>query len=271
MKWVRAYSQAHGMLHKWRFLTGSLAELKRVWRAYGIAAAVVNGMIDHTPATYRDRPERPRVAALRDADGVLERESVGVRAREQHRRAASRPPTPAGHGVPGQAAALRPARPGHAPARGRRQRSPRPRLRARISSSSSTRGRPRSPTCASTSRRSTATRPRRKAKASRRSSRSTRAVSRPRRRRCHASCTHCPTRSRIRSPSTRAAASQTAIGCRTRPGSPSFRVPAGSSPQRISRSKAGRRYGSCCARRGSRGRSKDFSANLRQTAGSCRT
>ena len=52
VKWVRAYSRAHGMLHKWRFLTGSLPELKRVWRAYGIEAAVVNGSIDHTPATY---------------------------------------------------------------------------------------------------------------------------------------------------------------------------------------------------------------------------
>jgi cytochrome oxidase Cu insertion factor (SCO1/SenC/PrrC family) len=52
VKWVRAYSQAHGMLHKWRFLTGSLPELKRVWHAYYIEAAVVNGSIDHTPATY---------------------------------------------------------------------------------------------------------------------------------------------------------------------------------------------------------------------------
>jgi cytochrome oxidase Cu insertion factor (SCO1/SenC/PrrC family) len=52
VKWVRAYSSAHGMLHKWRFLTGSLPELKRVWRVYGIEAAVVNGAIDHTPATY---------------------------------------------------------------------------------------------------------------------------------------------------------------------------------------------------------------------------
>jgi protein SCO1/2 len=52
VKWVRAYSKAHGMLHKWRFLTGSLPELKRVWRSYYIAAAVVNGAIDHTPATY---------------------------------------------------------------------------------------------------------------------------------------------------------------------------------------------------------------------------
>ncbi len=52
VKWVRAYSRAHGMLHKWDFLTGSLPELKRVWRAYGIEAAVVNDAIDHTPATY---------------------------------------------------------------------------------------------------------------------------------------------------------------------------------------------------------------------------
>ena len=52
VKWVRDYSRAHGMLHKWRFLTGSLPELKRVWRLYGIEAAVVQGAIDHTPATY---------------------------------------------------------------------------------------------------------------------------------------------------------------------------------------------------------------------------
>ncbi|HKC76900.1 MAG TPA: SCO family protein [Gaiellaceae bacterium] len=52
IKWVRAYSRAHGMLHKWRFLTGSLPDLKKVWRAYGIEAAVVNNSIDHTPATY---------------------------------------------------------------------------------------------------------------------------------------------------------------------------------------------------------------------------
>lgn len=57
VKSVRAYSRAHDMLHKWRFLTGSLPELKRVWRAYGIAAAVVNGSIDHTPATYVIGPD----------------------------------------------------------------------------------------------------------------------------------------------------------------------------------------------------------------------
>ena len=52
VKWVRDYSRVHGMLRKWLFLTGSLPELKRVWRAYGIEAQVVHGLIDHTPATY---------------------------------------------------------------------------------------------------------------------------------------------------------------------------------------------------------------------------
>ena len=52
VKWVRDYSRLHGMLHKWRFLTGSLPELRRVWRAYYIEAAVMNGSVDHTPATY---------------------------------------------------------------------------------------------------------------------------------------------------------------------------------------------------------------------------
>jgi len=52
VKWVRAYSRVHRMTHRWRFLTGSLPELRRVWHAYGIEAAVVNDAIDHTPATY---------------------------------------------------------------------------------------------------------------------------------------------------------------------------------------------------------------------------
>jgi len=57
VKWVRAYSQAHGMLHKWLFLTGSLPKLKGVWSAYGIGAAVVQGAIDHTPATFVVDPQ----------------------------------------------------------------------------------------------------------------------------------------------------------------------------------------------------------------------
>jgi cytochrome oxidase Cu insertion factor (SCO1/SenC/PrrC family) len=52
VKWVRAYSKAHGMMRKWRFLTGSLPRMRRVWTSYGIAASVIKGTIDHTPATY---------------------------------------------------------------------------------------------------------------------------------------------------------------------------------------------------------------------------
>jgi protein SCO1/2 len=52
VKWVRDYSRVHGMLHDWHFLTGSLPQLKRVWTDYGIAAQVIRGEIDHTPALY---------------------------------------------------------------------------------------------------------------------------------------------------------------------------------------------------------------------------
>jgi cytochrome oxidase Cu insertion factor (SCO1/SenC/PrrC family) len=52
VKWVRDYSRVHQMTNKWRFLTGSLPELRRVWHEYYIDAAVMNGSIDHTPATY---------------------------------------------------------------------------------------------------------------------------------------------------------------------------------------------------------------------------
>jgi cytochrome oxidase Cu insertion factor (SCO1/SenC/PrrC family) len=57
VKWVHDYSVAHGMLHKWLFLTSSLPRLKRVWQAYGVGAAVVQGAIDHTPATYVINPQ----------------------------------------------------------------------------------------------------------------------------------------------------------------------------------------------------------------------
>jgi cytochrome oxidase Cu insertion factor (SCO1/SenC/PrrC family) len=52
VKWVRDYSRVHQMTNRWRFLTGSLPQLRRVWREYYIDAAVMNGAIDHTPATY---------------------------------------------------------------------------------------------------------------------------------------------------------------------------------------------------------------------------
>ena len=49
---VWSYSELHGMLHSWRFLTGSLPELKQVWKDYGIEAAIEAGEITHTPALF---------------------------------------------------------------------------------------------------------------------------------------------------------------------------------------------------------------------------
>jgi cytochrome oxidase Cu insertion factor (SCO1/SenC/PrrC family) len=49
---VMAYSRVHGMVNQWDFLTGSLPQLKAVWKAYDIAVEIEAGQIDHTPALY---------------------------------------------------------------------------------------------------------------------------------------------------------------------------------------------------------------------------
>jgi cytochrome oxidase Cu insertion factor (SCO1/SenC/PrrC family) len=49
---VMDYSRVHGMINQWDFLTGSLAQLKSVWKSYSIAVQVESGQIDHTPALY---------------------------------------------------------------------------------------------------------------------------------------------------------------------------------------------------------------------------
>jgi cytochrome oxidase Cu insertion factor (SCO1/SenC/PrrC family) len=49
---VLSYSQAHGMVNQWDFLTGSLAQLRATWAAYHIAVQIQSGQIDHTPALY---------------------------------------------------------------------------------------------------------------------------------------------------------------------------------------------------------------------------
>jgi cytochrome oxidase Cu insertion factor (SCO1/SenC/PrrC family)/thiol-disulfide isomerase/thioredoxin len=54
---VRAYSEAHGMVRQWHFLTGSLTALKRVWKAYNIEVAIEQGQVDHTPALFVIDPE----------------------------------------------------------------------------------------------------------------------------------------------------------------------------------------------------------------------
>jgi len=49
---VMAYSRVHGMINQWDFLTGSLPQLKSVWKSYDIAVQVESDQIDHTPALY---------------------------------------------------------------------------------------------------------------------------------------------------------------------------------------------------------------------------
>jgi cytochrome oxidase Cu insertion factor (SCO1/SenC/PrrC family)/thiol-disulfide isomerase/thioredoxin len=49
---VRAYSEAHGMMHQWHFVTGSADQLKHVWSAYHVGVAIESGQIDHTPALF---------------------------------------------------------------------------------------------------------------------------------------------------------------------------------------------------------------------------
>ena len=54
---VRDYSAAHGMMHAWDFLTGSLGQLKQVWKAYHLYVSAIKGNIDHEPAIYLIRPD----------------------------------------------------------------------------------------------------------------------------------------------------------------------------------------------------------------------
>jgi cytochrome oxidase Cu insertion factor (SCO1/SenC/PrrC family) len=49
---VLAYSRSHGMVNQWDFLTGSLAQLRAVWKAYHVYVAIQKGAVDHTPALY---------------------------------------------------------------------------------------------------------------------------------------------------------------------------------------------------------------------------
>jgi len=49
---VLSYTQLHGLLGRWQFLTGSLPALRRVWRKYGVEAQIQAGLISHTPALF---------------------------------------------------------------------------------------------------------------------------------------------------------------------------------------------------------------------------
>lgn len=54
---VLSYSEVHGMVHAWDFLTGSLSQLKRVWKAYSIGVEINRNLVDHTPGIFVIDPQ----------------------------------------------------------------------------------------------------------------------------------------------------------------------------------------------------------------------
>jgi protein SCO1/2 len=54
---VAAYTRAHGMQGRWRFLTGALAQLKRVWSGYHVYVAAIHNDIDHDPIFFLIGPD----------------------------------------------------------------------------------------------------------------------------------------------------------------------------------------------------------------------
>jgi cytochrome oxidase Cu insertion factor (SCO1/SenC/PrrC family) len=49
---VLSYSQLHGMLYQWRYLTGSLTQLQSVWKAYSVGVTISQNQTDHEPAIF---------------------------------------------------------------------------------------------------------------------------------------------------------------------------------------------------------------------------
>jgi cytochrome oxidase Cu insertion factor (SCO1/SenC/PrrC family) len=49
---LRSYSQLHGMLYQWRYLTGSLTQLESVWKAYSVGVTISQSQTDHEPAIF---------------------------------------------------------------------------------------------------------------------------------------------------------------------------------------------------------------------------
>ena len=134
---VWSYSELHGMLHAWQFLTGSLPQLKQVWKHYGIEAAVQAGEITHTPALFVIGPQgrlsrlymtQMSYTAVATARAAAGRERVG---------AAAGPSVGACRAVLRARAADHPEPARDAASRGRRDRRARPRATPRGCSCSS--------------------------------------------------------------------------------------------------------------------------------------
>ena len=49
---VLSYSQLHGMLYQWQYLTGSPAQLQHVWKSYSIGVTISQNQTNHEPAIF---------------------------------------------------------------------------------------------------------------------------------------------------------------------------------------------------------------------------
>jgi cytochrome oxidase Cu insertion factor (SCO1/SenC/PrrC family) len=54
---VLSYSQLHGMLYQWRYLTGTRAQLRSVWKAYSVSVTISQASVDHEPAIFVISPQ----------------------------------------------------------------------------------------------------------------------------------------------------------------------------------------------------------------------
>lgn len=70
---VAAYTRAHHLEGRWRFLTGSLTQLKRVWASYHVYVAAIHGHIDHEAVVFvigRHGHERSVYSTQMNYEGV---------------------------------------------------------------------------------------------------------------------------------------------------------------------------------------------------------
>ena len=52
-----SYSQLHGMTYQWQYLTGTLAQLQSVWKAYSVGVTISQNQTDHEPAIFVIDPQ----------------------------------------------------------------------------------------------------------------------------------------------------------------------------------------------------------------------
>jgi cytochrome oxidase Cu insertion factor (SCO1/SenC/PrrC family) len=69
---VHRWSERHGMLHQWLFLTAPLRRLARTWSSYGVVAKVQGGDVAHTSVIFViDGSDRERgVFPIASASGI---------------------------------------------------------------------------------------------------------------------------------------------------------------------------------------------------------